>query len=89
MNNEIKNVEMFVLDYEANATFDRLKATLDNFVKCLRKEYPKTPIIIISKIQMYLEFHDDLYRKNEKKVRKYQKDYVKNSNDENLYYMGV
>lgn len=84
---EIKNVEMFVLDYEANATFDRLKATLDKFVKCLRKEYPKTPIIIISKIQMYLEFHDDLYRKNEKKVRKYQKDYVKNSNDENLYYV--
>ena len=84
---EIKNVEMFVLDYEANATFDRLKATLDNFVKCLRKAYPEVPIVIISKIQMYVEFHDEAYRKNEKKVRNYQKNYVKNSNDSNLYYI--
>ena len=84
---EIKNVSMFVLDYEANATFDRLKATLDNFVKCLRSKYPTVPIIIISKIQMYLEFHDETYIENEKKVRKYQKDYVKKSNDENLYYI--
>lgn len=84
---EIKNVKMFVLDYEANATFDRLKATLDNFVKCLRKQYPTTPIIIISKIQMYLEFHDENYKKNEKMVRNYQKNYVKKSNDDNLYYI--
>ena len=84
---KIKNVQMFVLDYEANATFDRLKNTLDSFVKCLRKEYPNTPIIIISKIQMYLEFHDENYCKNEKKIRDYQKNYVKNSNDKNLYYI--
>ncbi len=84
---EIKNVKMFVLDYEANATFDRLKATLDNFVKCLRKEYPNVPIVIMSKIQMYLEFHDDDYCKNEKKIRNYQKNYVKKANDENLYYI--
>ena len=84
---EIKNVKMFVLDYEANATFDRLKATLDNFVKCLRKKYPTVPIVIISKIMMYLEFHDSDYIKNEKKIRNYQKNYVKKSNDENLYYI--
>ena len=84
---EIKNVKMFVLDYEANATFDRLKSTLDNFVKCLRKAYPTTPIVIISKIMMYLEFHDNDYIKNEKKIRNYQKNYVKNANDENLYYI--
>lgn len=84
---EIKKVKMFVLDYEANATFDRLKATLDNFVKCLREKYPTVPIVIISKIMMYLEFHDDDYVKNEKKIRSYQKNYVKNSNDENLYYI--
>lgn len=84
---EIKNVKMFVLDYEANVTFDRLKATLDNFVKCLRSKYPKTPIVIISKIMMYLEFHDKDYIKNEKKIRNYQKSYVKNSNDPNMYYI--
>ena len=84
---EIKNVEMFVLDYEANATFDRLKSTLDNFVKCLRSKYPTVPIVIISKIQMYLEFHDENYRINEKKIRSYQKSYVKKSNDKNLYYI--
>ena len=84
---EIKDVKMFVLDYEANATFDRLKATLDNFVKCLRNEYPIVPIIIMSKIPMYLEVHDDDYIKNEKKIRNYQKNYVKNSKDENLYYI--
>ena len=84
---EIKNVKMFVLDYEANATFDRLKATLDNFVKCLRSKYPTVPIIIMSKIQMYLEFHDENYKINEKKIRNYQKNYVKKSNDPNLYYI--
>lgn len=84
---EIKNVRMFVLDYEANATFDRLKATLDNFVKCLREKYPNIPIIIISKIPMYLEFHDENYCINEKKIRNYQKNYVRKSNDNNLYYI--
>ena len=84
---EIENVGMFVLDYEANATFDRLKATLDNFVKCLRSKYPLVPIIIMSKIQMYLEFHDEKYRINEKKIRDYQKNYVKKANDDNLYYV--
>ena len=84
---EIQDVKMFVLDYEANVTFDRLKATLDNFVKCLREKYPTVPIVIISKIMMYLEFHDSDYIKNEKKIRNYQKNYVKNSNDENLYYI--
>lgn len=84
---EIENVKMFVLDYEANATFDRLKATLDNFVKCLRINYPNIPIVIMSKIPMYLEFHDQDYIKNEKKIRSYQKNYVKNSMDENLYYI--
>ena len=84
---KIKDVKMFVLDYEANATFDRLKATLDNFVKCLRNKYPLVPIIIISKIPMYLEFHDDDYIKNEKKIRSYQKNYVKKAKDDNLYYI--
>ena len=65
----------------------KLKATLDNFVKCLRKTYPTTPIVIISKIQMYLEFHDKDYCINEKKIRNYQKNYVKKSNDKNLYYI--
>lgn len=84
---EINNVKMFVLDYEANATFDRLKATLDNFVKCLRSKYPFVPIIIMSKIPMYLEFHDKAYINNEKNIRNYQKNYVKKSNDPNLYYI--
>lgn len=84
---KIEDVKMFVLDYEANVTFDRLKATLDNFVKCLRKQYPNVPIIVMSKIQMYLEFHDEEYCKREKIVRKYQKDYVKRASDKNLYYI--
>ena len=84
---KINDVKMFVLDYEANVTFDRLKATLDNFVKALRKNYSTTPIVIISKIRMYLEFHDENYIKNEKRIRNYQKNYVKNSNDENIYYI--
>lgn len=83
----IDNVKLFVLDYEANVTFDRLKATLDNFVKCLRKKYADIPIIIMSKIPMYLEFHDDNYIDNEKLIRNYQKNYVKKANDDNLYYI--
>lgn len=84
---EINDVKMFVLDYEANVTFDRLKATLDNFVNCLRKQYPNIPIVIVSKIMMYLEFHDETYIKAEKEIRNYQKNYVKTKNDPNLYYI--
>ena len=83
----IKNAKLFVLDYEANVTFERLKATLDNFVKCIRTKYPIVPIIIISKIPMYLEFHDDNYVINEKKIRSYQRNYVRKSKDENLFYI--
>lgn len=36
---------------------------------------------------MYLEFHDDNYCINEKKIRNYQRNYVRNSKDDNLYYI--
>ena len=83
----IDNVSMFVLDYEANATFDRLKNTLDPFVNMIRSKYPTVPIVIISKIKMFDENHDLERVKIEKMIRDYQKNYVSNKNDDHLYYI--
>lgn len=83
----IENVKMFVLDYEANATFDRLKNTLDPFVNMIRSKYKDVPIMIVSKIRMFDENHDLERVKIEKMIRNYQKNYVKNKNDQHLYYV--
>jgi hypothetical protein len=73
--------------FKASFTGGEPSLEFDNFVKCLRSKYPTTPIVIVSKIMMYLEFHDNDYIKNEKKIRNYQKNYVKKSNDPNMYYI--
>lgn len=84
---DIKDVKAYVLNYEANVVFDRLKATLDPFVKTIRIKYPLVPIFIVSKIIMNAENHFIESKKTEKMIRNYQKDYVNNSNDNNLFYI--
>ena len=52
--NEIDDVSLIVLDYEANVGRD-IKKTLGNFVKILRVKHPETPILIMSKIRYVRE----------------------------------
>lgn len=55
---QIPDPAMFILDYEANAmTLENLSATLPVLIDILRKKYPVTPIVVISRIKFS---HDQL-----------------------------
>lgn len=84
----INQVKLFILDYEANVTFDELKVTLMPFIDKIRQRYLDVPILLVSKIQFYNEFHSKGDQKLEKEIRDYQKDFVKKRNalDKNLFY---
>ena len=86
---KIENVKMFVLDYEANVDFTRLKATLEPFVLELRKTYPIVPIFVISKIIFSSETHFSKDAKEEYIKRSYQEEFVKTCSifDKNIYYI--
>lgn len=85
----IDDVKMYILDYEANATLDMLKNTLDEFIRIIRNSHPYTPILVLSKIRMSIETHvKDNYLKQEKSL-KYQRSIVKkwqNDGDSNIYF---
>lgn len=85
----IENVKMFILDYEANVEFTRLKSTLKPFVAELRKKYPTVPIFIISKIIFSSETHFSKDAEEECMIRSYQEEFVKTCSifDKNIYYI--
>jgi lysophospholipase L1-like esterase len=47
---EIPNPACYILDYEANAGTEGLKKTLAEFVRILRRDHPKTPILVLSRV---------------------------------------
>ena len=84
----IEDVEMFILDYEANATLPMLKDTLDNFINIIRRKYPTVPILVLSKIRMSVENHViDNYNEQLSRL-KYQRSVVNKhkKNDSNIYF---
>ena len=50
------DASLFVLDYVANADAERLRRTLPNIVKALRRRHPATPIAFMSGI-MFSQCH--------------------------------
>lgn len=89
MLSEIKDVKMFILDYEANATLDMLKNTLDDFIDTLRMKYKEVPIIVLSKVRMSNEYHFEANKKAQQKSLNFQKQTVKKhqANDKNIYFI--
>ncbi len=51
----VKNPRLFVLDYEANQSFRGLRDTLPQFVRILREEHERVPILIVSRIPFAAE----------------------------------
>lgn len=79
--NEIKDVDVVVLDYEANAG-DGLLHTLEPFIGILRAEQPRLPILVVSKIR-YANENFSEQRKNERlKLLCYQRELVRRLRDE-------
>jgi lysophospholipase L1-like esterase len=87
----IHDVNLFVLDYEANAGGADLKLekTLVPFIEEIRETYKTVPILVLSKIHMYLDtFHDDGCKIRERLFH-YAQDTVAELNsqgDRNLYF---
>jgi lysophospholipase L1-like esterase len=53
---EIDNPALFVLDYEANVgTYERMEATLPEFIRILRSKHTTTPILVLSRIRYAAE----------------------------------
>jgi len=89
MLSEIGNVKLFILDYEANATLEMLKNTLDAFIDTLRIKYPTTPIIVMSKVRMAIELHDKEAFERQRRSLNYQRSVVKKHsiNDPFIFFL--
>ncbi len=85
----IKDVKLFILDYEANVTFVMLKDTLIPFIKYIRAQYPTVPIIVASKVRMSAETLLDSAKKAEAKLKNYQRKVVRDfsKEDQNIYFV--
>lgn len=87
---KIKNIDMFIIDYDANAgSTGSLFTTLDEIVKKIRKTYQLIPIVIISRIPYVLEPYNKYILEKMTRRRSFQEEYVLNNakNDLNLYYI--
>jgi lysophospholipase L1-like esterase len=87
----IHDVNLFVLDYEANAGGADLKLekTLAPFIEEIRATYKNVPILVLSKIHMVLDtFHEDS-RKIRERLFHFAQDTVTRlyqKGDHNLYF---
>ena len=87
--NQISDMSLIILDYEANAN-ETIQKTIRPFVNVLREKHPKTPILIMSKTR-YASAIDgsDMY-KTLMSNRDFQKNLVidkKNKGDNNIYFL--
>jgi hypothetical protein len=88
MMSEIKNIDYFIIDYEANAgAIGLIEKTLKPFIDILRTQYPKIPVMIVSRVISALSIWDKHIEENRLENKKYQLDFVQDSNDENIYFI--
>ncbi|WP_028548429.1 SGNH/GDSL hydrolase family protein [Paenibacillus sp. UNC451MF] len=55
---EISNVDVFIMDYEANCTTDRYCETLEPFIRLYREKQAEVPILVLSRIPYAKEQFD-------------------------------
>lgn len=87
---KIKDVEMFIIDYDANAgSTGSLFTTLEPIVQKIRMTYPSIPILIISRIPYVLEEYFPSIREKMVKRRNFQENFVKECQkiDKRLFYL--
>lgn len=87
---KIKDVDMFIIDYDANSGSTRsLFTTLEPIVKKVRETYSDIPILIISRLPYVLEEYFPYIREKMAKRRTFQENFVREhrEKDKNLYYL--
>lgn len=81
---------MYIIDYEANSgTNGRMVASLEGFVKRIRKCHKETPILVLSRIPYTLDYINPSYKEQRDKLRTFQSDIVtkfSNEGDPNIYF---
>lgn len=85
----IKDLKMFIMDYEANVTFAQMQQTFFPFLEIIRKYHPNIPILVVSKIRMSIETHNEAAYHEELKRLKYQSHGVKQlqQTDSKIYFL--
>lgn len=87
---DIENISVVVLDYEANSgTNGRLEASLEEFIRIIRKRHPNIPILVLSRVQYLADNYDAQLKSRRDELRLFQKTVVedlKNRGDANLYF---
>lgn len=87
---KIKDVKLFVLDYEANADEDNLlQKTLEPFIKTIWSYHPMTPILVISKIMMSKEYHNQNSNEKYRSLYLFQKRLIQalQKENSNLFFL--
>lgn len=77
----LSGIKMFILDYEANAGANgKLEATLEEFIKVLRKNHAKVPIVVVSRIKYLFDELTLDSKKRRDNLRNFQLNIVKKYN---------
>lgn len=80
----ISNPALYVLDYQANAKFDGIKATFRAALDCLRAAHPTTPILTVSRIRWTRELletgSDFVHAGESEKALRFQRDEIERRN---------
>lgn len=87
--NQIDKVKLIILDYEANAN-ETIQGNINPFIDILRKEHPKTPILIMSKTRYATAIAGSEAYKLLMSNRDFQKDLVdmrRKNGDKNIYFL--
>ena len=87
--NQIEDLRLIVLDYEANAN-KTIQGTIGTFVDILRTEHPTTPILIMSKTRYAAATDGSEMYKLLMSNRDFQSELVKNrklKGDQNIYFL--
>jgi lysophospholipase L1-like esterase len=87
--NQISNVGLIILDYEANAS-ETIVNSLEPFINTLREEHPETPLLIMSKIRYASETDGSPGYRLLMSNRNFQKKLVNErevAGDKNIYFL--
>lgn len=87
--NQIKDISLIILDYEANAN-ETIQGNIGSFIKIIREERPNVPILLMSKIRYVRETDGSDNYKRLLSNRDFQKKLVhkeREAGDKNIYFL--
>lgn len=88
---KVSPMGMFIIDYEANAgTNGLLEKTLEKIIKIVRKNQPKTEIVVLSRISYLFDILNEKLGTRRKEIRDFQRNMVektKKEGDQSIHFI--